>query len=388
MGGEPRKITDVAIDCALHQLPEPTNGWRNHIPPEDLGAMVSSGSGQITLQACVAALLYGNRPQAIRTLENYAALCPTRFMLSEPWSLIYGKAIVCNWLAVILIADRIGERALARKFRGLVETWAGTCALMESHGKVMAAGCRCWGHEVHGGGWDDLWAFACRRDNPPAPSSRKYGTPGASDDWGWLNRCAALAIGELRSAAAPFLGRDWRSLLAGIPRWGARTEMQLLGWADGSRLWIMGDDETAEDDEDPNSNTPGFLIAGYLGGKVTFIPRWPTKTLNAAGKLVDCQHLRQVNCRADVDGNPTVGWTVLHSHLGDEKSSDGRLLSRLAPYTASPLVFWQHCPAGSLSWVDRLASEPTGPIPIPPVSPVPTPAPKPPKRRKPWWRFW
>lgn len=380
MGAEPRKLTDAAIDSAIHGLPEPQNGWRNHIPPEDLGAMVSSGSGQITLQACIAALYYGNRSQAIRTLENYAALCPTRFMLSEPWSLIYGKAIVCNWLAVILIADRIGERALARKFRGLVETWAGTCALMESHGKVMAAGCRCWGHEVHGGGWDDLWAFACRRDNPPAPSSRKYGTPGASDDWGWLNRCAALAIGELRAAAAPFLGRDWRSLLAGIPRWGARTEMQLLGWADGSRLWLMGDDEAEFDDEDQNGNTPGWLAAGVLGGRIVALPKWPNP-------IDGRTRLRQTGCRADLDGGPQFGWTLLHSHLGERKVAGG-YLTRLEPYTASPLIFWQHCPAGSLSWVDRLASEPTGPIPIPPVSPVPTPAPKPPKPRKPWWRFW
>lgn len=367
---QPRETTDVAIDSALHRLPEPQNGWRSHIPPEDLGAMVDAGSGQITLQACIAALHYGNRPQAIRTLRNYAALCPRRFMLSEPWSLIYGKAIVCNWLAVIVIAERIGERELAAQFRHLVLTWAGTCALMEVRGVVLAAGCRCWGHKVTGGGWDDLWAFACGRKVPPKPGQRAYGEPGASDDWGWLNRCAWLALPELHSAASPFLGKTWKELLRLAPRWGARADMDLYGWEDGSRLWTMNGD--------PNGNTPAFILAGTMGKKMVAIPKWP----NPVDGL---ERLRQQKCKADLDGSPQFGWSLLHSHLGEQKVAGG-FLTRLEAYTASPLIFWQHCPAGSLSWVDRLASEPTGPIPIPPVSPVPTPAPKPPKRRKPWWR--
>lgn len=82
MGAEPRVKTDIAIDSALHQLPEPANGWRDLIPPENLGAMVDSGSGQITLQALVASLWYGPRPAAVRSLNRYADLCPSRFMLS------------------------------------------------------------------------------------------------------------------------------------------------------------------------------------------------------------------------------------------------------------------------------------------------------------------
>ena len=112
----PRETTDVAIDSALHRLPEPANGWRALVPPEDLGAMVDAGSGQITLQALVALLWYG-KPQersfATRALHRYADLCWSRWMLSEPWSDIYGRAIVCCWLAVVLIAERIGDGALA-----------------------------------------------------------------------------------------------------------------------------------------------------------------------------------------------------------------------------------------------------------------------------------
>lgn len=379
MGAEPRKLTDQAIDSALHGLPEPRTEWRNHLPPEDLGAMKDAGSGQITLQAIVALLWYGNpseRARAVRTLENYAALCPTRFMLSEPWSLIYGKAIVCNWLAVVLLAERKGELALARKFRGLIATWAGTCALMEVRGKVLAAGCRCWGHEVTGGGWDDLWSWAKGIGEPPRFGSRAYGPPGEQDDWGWLNRCARLALYELRAAAGPFVLRNWETLLSMIPRWGARTEMQLLGWADGSRLWLMGDDEAEADDEDENGNTPGFLAAGVLGGRMVTLPRWPNP--------FDGQtRLRQIGCKADLDGSPSLGWTLMHSHLGERKVAGG-YLSRIEPYTASPLVFWQHCPAGSTEWTDKLAAGPLPPITEPVVVTVP---PRPTKRRR-WWEVW
>ena len=105
----PREITDVAIDSALHALPEPDNGWRNQIPPEDLGQMASAGSGQITLQALVASLHYGSRPYAVRVLNHYADVCWSRFMLSEPWSAIYATAIVNCWVVTVLLANRHGE---------------------------------------------------------------------------------------------------------------------------------------------------------------------------------------------------------------------------------------------------------------------------------------
>ena len=375
MGAEPRKLTDAAIDAALHNLPEPRTGWRNHIPPEDLGAMVSGGSGQITLQACIAALHYGNRPQAIRTLENYAALCPRRFMLSEPWSRIYGAAIVANWLAVVIIAERIGERGLADKFRGLISAWAGTCALMAVRGKVLAAGCRCWGHEVHGGGWDDLWAVATGQKEPARPGTKRYGTPGAFDDWGWINRCAYLGSLTLRACALPYNGRSWSDLIPTLPRWAAREDMQLVGYADGSRLWLMGNNEAEVEDEDPNGNTPGWLLAGVLGGKIVTLPRWPNP-------MDGTVRLRQVNCKADLDGDPRTGWTLMHSHLGERKVPGG-FLSRLEPYTASPVVFWQFIPAGSLVWQDKLAGAVTGPIPLPPIQ-EPVVVTVPPRKENKW----
>lgn len=367
----PRELTDSALDCALHGAPDPKHGWRDHLPPENLGAMVDSGSGQIGLQGIIALLWYGKgaeRQRATRTLQNYARLCPTRFMLSEPWSLIYGKAIICCWLAVVIIAERIGERDLARSFRALLSTWAGTCALMESNGKVLAAGCRCWGHKVTAGGWDDLWAWAKGTAEPPRLGSKDYGKVGDLKDWGWRKRCARIGLLALQAEASPFLGRDWRSLVPSIPRWGARTEMQLLGWADGSRLWIMGDNETElqgkgdpqfDDDEDQNSNTPGFLAAGVLGGKIVALPKWPNPI---DGK----ERIRQMAVRADIDGHPNFGWTLFHSHLGEKKIGEG-YTTHLPPYTASPLVFWQLCPVSSAVWKDMLATRAALPTIPPPT---------------------
>lgn len=373
---KPREITDAAVDLALHNLSEPAGDWRALIPPDDLGSMVDAGSGQIGLQALVASLQFGPRADAVRKLNRYADICPKRWMLSEPWSWIYANAIVCCWAAVVVIAERIGERDLAKRFRALLGTWAGTCALMAVRGRVVMAGCRGWGHEINGGGWDDLWAVACGKE-PAAPGSRKYGTPGAFDDWGWLGRCAYVARDVFRSAASPHIGRDWRSLLPSIQRWGARTEFQLLGWEDGSRLCIMGDDEPGFDDEDENGNTPGILAAGVQENKVIAIPKWPNPFDGAT-------RLRQTDCRADIDGDPEHGWTLFHSHLGEKKIGSGYTTS-IPAYTASPLAFWVECPAGETVWkIRHPASLFHGDDSTPPAPSIPPPS-KPTKKPRSSW---
>jgi hypothetical protein len=132
----------------------------------------------------------------------------------------------------------------------------------------------------------------------------------------------------------------------------------------------MGDDEAEADDEDENGNTPGFLAAGVLGGRMVTLPRWPNP--------FDGQtRLRQIGCKADLDGSPALGWTLMHSHLGERKVAGG-YLSRVEPYTASALVFWQHCPAGSAEWTDKLAAGPLPPITEPVVVTVP------PKKENKW----
>lgn len=381
----PREVTDVAIDSALHRLPEPANGWRSLVPPEDLGAMVDSGSGQITLQALVALLWYGSpkeRAFAARALHHYADLCWSRWMLSEPWSGIYGRAIVACWLAVILIAERLGDGALAARYRELLRGYCATARLMEAQalGKIwmLSAGCRSWGHAVEGHSLTTSWRVASGRAEPPGAGSPAYGQPGAYDDWGWIHRAERLGLSTLRAAAATYpAGQAIEILLGAAPRWAARTEMQLLGWADGSRLWLMGDDEAGFDDEDPNGNTPGYLAAGVLGGRLIALPRWPNPVDGS-------ERLRQTNSRADLDGAPDLGWTLWHSHLGERRgvhaaTGEAGYVSTLAAYTASPLLFHIVILAGDRTWrqVHPRAGTPAVQPPRPPQPDTKPPGPQP-----------
>lgn len=337
----PRNVTDVAIDCAIHGLPEPNNGWRNLIPAYDLGAMVSSGSGQITLQALVASLWYDGQ-KAVKTLENYERICRTRFMLSEPWSKIYGRAIVNCWAATVLIARKKGFVDLATRFAGLLDTWAATCALMESDGLIMAAGCRSWGWPIGVGGFHETWGRACGSLVIPAPGSAKYGKPGVDDDWGWLSRCEYLAKDVYCQAAAGWKGKDPLWIVANAPRWAARTTMELIGWKDGSRLWLMGSDQVELVDEDENSNTPGVLLAGVLNHKKVELPPYPANGIT---------HLRQTQVFADIDGSPRDGWVLTHSHLGEELGAAGYRLSRVVGYKPDEVIFRIRIIAGNPVWM-------------------------------------
>jgi hypothetical protein len=158
-----------------------------------------------------------------------------------------------------------------------------------------------------------------------------------------------------------------------VPRYGARTEFQYIGWEDGSRLCIMGDDEPGFDDEDENGNTPGLLAAGVLGGKVVSLPKWPNP-------FDGDERIRQTNCRADIDGDPTHGWTLFHSHLGERKLGDG-YTTDLPAYAASPLAFWILIPAGETVWQIKYPGsvvhppEPVAPAPVPPAKPKRKPCP-------------
>lgn len=389
---DPREITDVAIDSALHQIAEPRNGWRSLIPPSDLGQMLSAGSGQITLQALVAILHYGNtaeRAWAAATLDHYADVCWERYMLSEPWSEIYGGAILGCWVAVVVIATRLGLYGLAQRFTELIEAWAATCKLMEARLEsgdlvVMTAGCRSWGHKIHGN-FDVAWPIAMARKMPAARGSRAYGTPGAYDDWGWIGRCYSIGAEILRSAADKFRNLSVQRLLEVMPKWAARTEMQLVGYEDGSRLWAMGDDEVEFDDEDQNSNTPGRMLAGVLRRTMIAFPAWPNP-------VDGVERVRQQNVRADLDGDPVRGFSIWSSHFGSRRgphpaTGESGFLSELPPYTASPILFWITIKAGDRNWIDKLKNVTPAPQPGPTPQPTPPAGDCGPKPRKPgWWR--
>jgi hypothetical protein len=144
--------------------------------------------------------------------------------------------------------------------------------------------------------------------------------------------------------------------------------MQLLGWRDGSRLWLMGDDEEERDDEDENSNTPAWLAAGLMGDELFALPIWPDP-------LSGSRHLRQTNTVADLDGEPRNGWTLWHSHLGQRREAGG-FTSNLPPYWPDGLLFHVVVHAGNPNWQVLLPwsnapefgppEETTAPVPVKP----------------------
>lgn len=383
------ELTGQALDLAMAGKPEPAAAWRELLPPDDLGEMDGGGSANIPLFALVAALKFGSRAWAVRVATLYATRCRTRFMLAEPWSRKYGRAIVVAWAAAVKFARAMGEAELAALFLELLKAFMGTCALMAARlteapagaslwerkrvGSLVVAmpGCRSWGLTgLLDGGFDDVFHIGLGLAH-----AQPRGRPGDLDDWGWVARVLEAVTPVLREAAQDFRGDlSPAELLARIPRWAARESYVLYGWEDGSRLATMGADEEERVDEDDNGNTPGSLLKGILGGRFVALPFFPDPH---SGET----KIRQDAVEADIDGSPERGWTLWHSKLGAERHPSGRgWLSRVAPYTASRLHFAIRIPAGSLDWVDLLRS--SSPAPAPPAPPLPSPAPRPaPPRR-------
>lgn len=388
MSDSRHQLAGQALDCALHGLPEPGKDWRNLLPPEGWGAALAAGSANIPLMAIVGCLIYGPRAWAVRVLLDYARICWSRWCLAEPWSRIYGAAIFTAWAVVAKIARQIGERELEAAFLKLLAAFAGTSRLMESRLTSLPAsaskyerqrlgtflvcipGCRSWGLSPElEGGFSDVHNVGMNRLSPAVPGSRAYGQAGQVDDWGWIPRalfqCRDILVEVYRPFAAGATGRDF---VASIPRWAAREDYTLFGWADGSRLGIMGADEPERRDEDDDNNTPGTLLKGVLGGKLVVAPRFPDP-------LSGLEHLRQTAVEADIDGNASSGWSLWHSKLGERRAPDGGFLTRVEPYTGSPLEFAILIPAGDPAGWRYLTPGGIPNEPAPPPTPPPAPAP-------------
>ena len=90
-----------------------------------------------------------------------------------------------------------------------------------------------------------------------------------------------------------------------------------------------------------------------------------------------------MNCRADIDGSPAVGWSLWHSHLGDSVGAMGGMVTKLPPYTASPLAFWVERPAGATVWNIRVPGEVVHQPAVPPPTELPDIPNRPPQQDPP-----
>lgn len=403
-----------ALECAIFGLPEPRTEWKKEIPTLEWEMARGPGSPNINGMAAVAHLYYSKagreREVAIQRLRNYVKYAKKQWLLAEPESGIY-RTWHLNYLAgAVELARRQGLDSLANEFLWFLEEDAERSALMTAtlHSPYLAPnekaprtlqdrlratisdhvgervicrmGARSWGSGGSGGyGLDAPWQQIARAVLFGGQWPKAKGTPGEIDGFHWTMRVANRLRPIFEEAGAEAKTLSTEELVAQSIHWSSsHAPFQYLGWEDGSRLCVMSLDEPEFVDSDPNSNTPGVVAYGVVGGRLIYLPEWPNP-IDGDVKI------RQENMRADVDldwadGRPIIV-RLAHSHIG-RKNVDGYLRSSVTLDTSSPLAFhlvqrpWQE-------WEDVLeAEEPPADPPPPPVPPT-QPPPKP--KDKKWW---
>lgn len=423
---QPHEHAQLALDCALHGLPEPDVPWRACLPsnPFTLGAdgrgyLGTGRSPNIETMALAAWLLFiaaGTAPKkekepALRSASDLLIANRRCFKLNEFGSVIYSAWTLVAWGGIIRACAQMGENALAVGFRELLTEWFalaraslaecpknglhvnveyqirdGKTAVMDeskSAGKQVVTICgeRSWGHghglpHAHHG----LARVAFRIEEPPYKQA-KANPPGQID--GWIERAFVLLTDLFRECAAPAVAAynagDWRGLAA-LLKYPTSQPCELRCYEDGSRVFIEGGDEPEVVDEDDNSNTPRLaLLAVYRTPPlIRSLPDWPAPN---GGDT----RIRQKNIVSDIDRLVDGGgWLLLHSDVGTERAGD-RWASR-APDPVSPLVARFTCFGAGDGWVlTRPRPVPETPVEPAPVEPAPATPPRPPRRR-PWWR--
>lgn len=356
------------------------------VPPPDWGAAVAAGSANIPLMFAVAAYCYGST-EARRALVTLGDLSRTRFMLSEPLSPVYGAWHVLSWTVALDFAIKRGHGDVAGALRPLVTQYLGLCALMATRcpsgnldndeakyrGKriVAFAGCRAWGHHHGlGFGFHSVYRCAVGEEIPKG------------DSWETLaiKRCLPL----LREIAGQFAGKSLDEIIDALPQYGMREDFEFRAYADGSRVCIMGSDETEFDDEDDNGNTLGFLLVkvDHGTGRVESYPEHPAPNLwldRSKPAPANATRIRQTSAAADIDRHPSgKGWRLLHSLIGRAKA-DGYWETDIAEPTAPLIGAWRAPKDREGGW-ERIDGEETlDPSPMVPPDPV---AVNPPSKRK------
>lgn len=405
-----------ALECAVFGLPEPRTEWRREIPTLDWKTARGGGSPNINGMAAVADMHYAKpgraRELAVGRLENYVRFCRQQWLLAEPETGIYRQWHL-NYLAgAVEILRRLGMDALADRFLWILEEDAERSALMSAvltdpylppnqnapriaQDRLQATisarvgetiicrmGARSWGSGGSGGyGVDAPWQQTARAVLTGGAFPPSKGTPGDLDGYSWTMRVARRLEPIFREAGAEARTLSVDELVDGARHWSpSHTPFQYLGWEDGSRLCVMGNDEPEFVDEDPNSNTPGVLAYGVLGGRICYLPEWPNP-INGAVKI------RQQNMRADADieGGQIV---LLHSHIGRSHTQNGYLRT-VRDLPTSPLLFHLVQPRWG-EW-RSFVEPPTHPVPgdpQPPTRPTPpTPSDPTPPRPSLWQRI-
>lgn len=408
-----------ALECAVFGLPEPRTDWKREIPTRDWKTARAGGSPNINGMAAAADLYYASsrraRDVAAERMRECARFNRQQWMLAEPETGIYRQWHLNYWAATVQIARGLGMDDLANQFMWLLEEDAERSALMAATlessrihpnnqadrelyrkiGNALSAhvgdeiicrmGARSWGSGGSGSyGVDMPWQQVARSVLFDAPFPPTKGNPGDLGGFHHTMRVAKRLMPIFRSAATEAKSLSVEALVDRSLHWSpSHTGFQYLGWEDGSRLCVMGIDEPAFRDDDPNSNTPGVLAYGVVGGRMCYLPEWPNPW-NGDVKI------RQTNMRADIDilwnEDDPVRLELFHSHIGRERAAvdgqSGTFYRSVFELPDSPLLFHLMQRPG-VEWEDMVysaPSPPTAPPTVPPTTPPSPPAPKPPKR--------
>ena len=359
-----------AMDNLVQGKKAPATGFNQHVPPNWKTAL-SSGSSNIPLMLATASYCYNfiRRP----LMAEYVTTCRGRFQLAEPLSWIYSTWTTTCWAVMVWWEtrgkgdDAIRTHDFAPLIRQVLALGKLMTAKIGSRNIVCLAGCRSWGENPGDDGYlHDHFAILRGEKRP-----KKY------------NKAVSWANTALTNAAILHVFKVlWEDLpsspadLWALVQFPMRAPFQFIGYADGSRICIMGADDGDEFvDEDLNGNTPGVLLYGSSHGRKVMAPACPAPN----GGF---DRIRQTNVKGDVDYMPGLrGWLLRHSHVGVVKK--GEYWETFTPEpTAEKTFHYQIDPDGAKT--DHMPSQ----VPAPPPGPTPPPTPAPPKKEGSKWTSW
>jgi hypothetical protein len=257
-------------------------------------------------------------------------------MLNEPLSWIYATWIFTAWLGIVITARLRGDTDIEADYTAFCLQYLALCELQSARATSSApysgtnrgllpclvsvlCGARSWGHDNTADLGFAMVLQAAKSARPP----REYQTA-------WVSR-ALNNPGVLSRLVALYGMLDKTKLWQTHIKFPMKEDFQFIGYEDGSRICIMGSDESAEENENPNANTPSINFFGVLGGVITQAPGFPNPTGGGT-------RIRSRMVRTDIDGSPSEGWEVQSSEIGFRRG--GRFITEIPAYTGSRLKFW------------------------------------------------
>lgn len=418
----------LALDCALHGLPEPSVPWRNNIPANPfhygkdgrgyLGTGRSANIDTMTVAAWVGFVASGiapkkERAQAIAMAADVLAANQAIFMLNEFGSTTYSGWTLIAWGVIAWALELLGESKLAAGFRSLLTQWfvlarasMARCPVEGLHVKVrytirggktaemdesrfagkdtvVICGERSWGNG-HGVAFAHhaiaRVAFGMESPKPV----RQLPDPGRTDGWQerGIAKLASLFRACAEAAVRLYPTSDWQGMV-GLLKYPTANPCELRLYADGSRIFIEGANEPEEVDEDDSNSTMRLaLLAIYrTPPRILSLPAWPAPNSGDT-------RIRSTPTFSDIDrdihGN---GWVLFHSSVGDIHVNE-RWLSK-APDPSAALIARFTCFGfgGVWAWAGPGGASGSGDFPpaAPEIPDSPSP-PRPPRRRRSWWR--